>query len=363
MQELQRQAAEQVGGGLWSLLNPFTSIWKFLLVVVAGVVGYTALSKDDGNGGGFLSKLFNLLPDGAQEWLAGTTTGIDGKDVMEMRKIAQSEGSDGLSTKDYLKPNILFRGMTEKPQTMLNIARTLPKGGEPTEESRMALAAMRQIINDPKKLATLLSDTHKANTYALLETMAPMPLKPGALGAFIDATAWRDGKIDPAFVRLLNAALSEGTLTERLKPEQVSTFFARPGNADAFGKLLGAVDDAKLTPQMREAVKALRAYWGNLQDGLAEVMADRASLQYLLKLSTKPKTLTDKAVEMIPDSIKTFIGQTMPSHMTKLPEKAGENAGHLLALQAAFQEAGITLDGAAAPAPKGNGGSGKAAHH
>ncbi len=349
---VQREAVQQVGSSVLSWLNPFSYSWTtWILVGILGFVGYSALSKGDGKSGGFLSKLLDMLPEGVQEWIAGTASGVDGKAALALRKIAQRDGEDGLQTTDYLKPTTLFNAMVEQPQALLKVAQEMKPGEGDEKITKQAMAAVRQLVNDPEKLATLLDDKHKANTYALLETLSPVPLKAGALGKFIDATAKRDGKVDPAFVQLLNTLLTDGSLSDRIKPQEVSTFFSRKGNAEAFGTLLKSVDEGKLTGKHRELLDTLRKHWGNLNDGLAEVVADKASLQFLLTMSSKPETTVGKIAGMVPDSIKTAIGQTLPAGVTGLPDKVGENAGHLLLVQQAFKDAGVEMGGTAA-APK-----------
>ncbi len=360
MQEQQRQAAQQIGSGLLSWLNPFNyGIFTWLIVGVLGFVGYNALS-DNKEGGGFLSKFFDMLPEGVQKWAAETFSGVDGDAAMALRKIAQRHGKDGLTDSDYLEPKILYDAMLEQPKALIAVTKDLPKGGQMDEKGRQALAAVRQIVNDPAKLATLLDATHKADTYALLESLSPITFKGGALGTFIDATAMRNGKVDPAFVQLLNTMLVEGSLTDRIKPQEIATFFSRPGNAAAFGTLLASVDDTKLTPKMREAVTALRQNWGNKDEGLAEVVADKDSLAFLLAMGTTPPTTKDKLIGMVPDSIKSTLGKVMPEGV--LPAKIGENVAQLLTVQAAFKEAGVEMGGSTAAAPKRPVGSAAVAH-
>lgn len=361
MMREQRQAAEQAGSSLLSWLNPFSyGIGTWLIVSILGFVGYSAISGKEG-GGGLLSKLFDMLPESWQKSLAGTFSGVDGDAAVALRAIAKRHGVDGLSTKDYLQPAILFDAMVEQPQALLKVAQGMKPGSGDEKLTKQAMDAVRQIVNDPEKLSSLLSDQNKANTYVLLETLSPIALKTGALGKFIDATAKRDGKVDPAFVQLLNSVLTEGSLSERIKPQEVSTFFSRPGNAKAFGELLRSIDDTKLTPKMREAVEALRKNWGTLNEGVAEVVADKASLQFLLAMGTKPPTTADKAIGLLPDSLKTAIGGSLPSGVTGLPDKVGENISQLFAVQQAFKDAGVDMTGAAA-APARPAGSPAVAH-
>lgn len=359
MARLQREAAEQIGGGLMSWLNPFNyGIFTWIIVGVLGFIGFKALSDDKGSsGGGFFSKLFDMLPEGIQKWGAETFGGVDGDAALKLRKIAQDAGYSGLSKEDYFKPEVLYPAMLKEPKALLDVAKGLPKTGN---ANGPAMDALRQIVNDPVKLATLLSSEHKAGTYALLEGLAPMPLKAGALGTFIDATAFHNGKIDPAFVKLLNSALTEGSLTDRIKPAEIAAFFSRPGNTEAFGALLKSVDDAKLDPKMREAIAALRKNWGNKNEGLAEVVADKASLQYLLEMGAKPPSTKDKLIGMVPDSVKTTLGKVMPESV--LPAKVGENVAQLLTVQAAFKDAGVEMGGGQAAAPKRAGNSAAAIH-
>lgn len=356
MARLQREAAQQVGSGLLSWLNPFNyGLFTWIVVGIAGFIGYNALSGDKGEGGGLLSKLFNMLPEGMQKWAAETFGGVDGDAALKLRKVAQEAGYDGLSKDDYFKPEVLYPAMLKAPDALLDIAKGMPKTGA---ANGTAMEALRQIVNDPTKLATLLSAEHKAGTYALLEGLSPITFKAGALGQFIDATAKRDGTIDPAFTKLLNAMLTDGDLMSRIKPEQLSAFFSRPGNAAAFGKLLAAVDEKQLTPAHRKLLTTIRENWGTPTEGLAEVVADKDSLAFLIAMNGKPQTTTDKLVGMVPDTIKVALGK---AGLTTLPDKVGENIAQLLTVQNAFKEAGVEMGGAAA-APKRPGTSASVAH-
>lgn len=216
-QRLLRQQAEQVGNGLLSWLNPFN--WGFGGLLLVGLVGFGLYffgATDRGRE--MIGNFFNGLSPEWQQRLAGwgaslglLPEGLTGESATALMAIGRRHGVTGFNVDDYLQPDILFEAMTTQPQAVLSIARGLPRGGNtPSPTTQRAMGAVRAILNNSERLNTLLNSTNRANTYALLDTLSPVPFAPGALGTFIDAVGLQaNGQVKPEFARFLTNMLND----------------------------------------------------------------------------------------------------------------------------------------------------------
>lgn len=215
--DIQTRIREQAQQSLFSWLNPFN--WGFGGMVLMGLIGFGLYFFGfTDRGREMIGEFFNGLSPEWQERLAGWGSalgllpeGVNGEAATALMGIGRRHGVTGFSVENYLQPDILYDAMLEQPQALLNIARTLPRGsnGAASETTRRAMDAVRGIVNNPQRLATLLNGTNRANTYALLETLSPIPFAPGALGAFINSVGLdRNGSPKPEFVRFINGALN-----------------------------------------------------------------------------------------------------------------------------------------------------------
>ena len=353
-------------GSLFSWLNPMNWLswlnpanWNFGSIlmwggILAGGAALFGMFTDRGRNmiGDFIGGLSPEWQSRLAGWgqsLGMVPRGIDPETAPRLMAIAREHGvSPTGGVRGFLQPGLMYDLMIREPAAVLGLARNMDRTqAQDPETTRLAMQSVRTIINDPERLRTLLSPEHKAHTYALLETLSPVPFQPGALGQFIESTAMRNGQINPAFVQLLNTVLGDGPLMERLNPQQISAFFRDQANVQAFGRLLQQVDEARLPAAQRPALAALRSHWGNLNEGVAEVLADRDSLQFLLH--PPAPTAVSRVAGMLPQSVQTTIGSVLPSGVTGVPEKVGENLAHLMAVRTAFQQAGVEIGTGTAP--------------
>lgn len=269
----QREAAERAGQGLLSWLNPFN--WGFSSLLMLGLVGgamYFFGATDRGRAmiGQFFEGLspewqqrlagwganLGLLPQGVSETISADPAAA-GRAMAIAREhgVSITGGVDG-----YLQPDLMFALMTREPGFVLSLARNLPRTGEQSETTQRAMAAVRQIVNDPAKLTTLLSMQHKANTYALLEVLSPIPFAPGTLGRFIDTAGLRNGQPTAEFRQFLGAMLDENS-SNRVGPMLT---FLRGVNPAALRALLDPVNLESITdPRLREQVQGLKTLVAN----------------------------------------------------------------------------------------------------
>lgn len=214
---IQTRIREQAQQGLLSWLNPFN--WGMGGLLLMGLIGFGLYYFGfTDRGREMLGNFFNGLSPEWQERLSGLAStlgllpdGLDGQSATALMAIARRHGVTGFSTEAYLQPDIIYDALIEQPQAVLSMARGLPRGGNgaPNETTRRAMDAVRAIVNNPERMATLLSPTHRANTFALLDTLSPVPFAPGALGTFITAVGLdSNGRPKPEFLAFINGALN-----------------------------------------------------------------------------------------------------------------------------------------------------------
>lgn len=248
-QERKRQQQEQADYSWLSWLNPFSYSFGTLLlfgIVAAGVYFFGFNDK----GKQMLGELFEKLPDDWKSTLLGwgESLGLVPEGGKEMADFARA---NGVPTSELLsggaeailnKPDLMYNAMLEIPDTVLKLARNAPKDKADEKTTQQAMAAMRTIVSDTTKLATLLNSTNKANTYALLEAVSPIPMKAGALGTFVDKVGMKDGRPTSELQQVLLAVLDEKA-TETSRTEALMKFAQRdPG---ALAALLDGVDTTK----------------------------------------------------------------------------------------------------------------------
>lgn len=261
-----RQQAEDTQSWLSWGMNKFSSMGGIFMLGVLLFGAYFLMGTDKGremvgNVANWLVEKFpglagmagklGLLPEGVSDAVAA-----DPAAAGRAAAIVQEHGgkvSDG--AKAFLQPDVLYDLMTKEPGLVRNIAAKLPKGGTAEDATtKLAMASVRSIINDPARVRTLLSAQHKANTYALLESLSPVPVTPGALGAFIEKTGFVNGQMSPEFLKFLNDMLSDN---QKTRNDALVNFAAK--NPGAVDQLLGHIEEGKLTdPELRTTVQGLK---------------------------------------------------------------------------------------------------------
>lgn len=226
---------------------------------------------------------FGLVPEGAKDLAdVGRKHGVELGDVMSGKVDV------------FEMPDLMYDAMLEAPDAVLNLAQQNAKKKPDEQTTAKAMAAVRSIVSDPAKLATLLDSKNKANTYALLEALSPIPVQAGALGTFIDKVGLdKDGKPTAELSALLLAVLDEkADATSR--SAALKKFGQR--NPAALADLLAGIDTSAIADdKMKADLEAAKAVPKESLDSamkLEERLTERGtSIGAVVKMADSPESL------------------------------------------------------------------------
>lgn len=313
--DIQEQIREKAQQSLLSWLNPFN--WGFGGILLMGLIGFGMyFFGATERGKGLLADMFNGLSPEWQDRLAGwganlglLPDGLNAEDAPRLMAIAREHKVDITGGVDgFLQPGLMYDLMIREPGAVLSMARNLPRGDSaPNETTRRAMGAVREIINNPARLNTLLNGTNRANTYTLLETLSPLPVAPGALGRFIDHVGMENGQPKADFVHFLTGALHENesqrnaamadylTQISRSNPAALQTL-ARSIQIDQITdeKLRGVAQTAQALSSSHVVLQASLGIDNDLRQRGSSAEALRAevgSITGLVNLMTNPEKL------------------------------------------------------------------------
>ncbi len=339
----ERRLKQEADYSWLSWFNPLSYSFGGLLMMAIVGFGVYFLGFND-KGKKMLGDLFNGLSPEWQDTLLGwgESLGLVPEGSKDLADVARSQGvalGDALSagTEIFLKPELLYAAMLEKPDAVLKLAKSDKKDEATTAK---AMAAVRSIVSDPQKLATLLDAKNKANTYALLEARSPVPFKAGALGTFIDKVGLKDGKPTDELRDLLLAMLDEKA--DKTTRSAALLKFAQRDPA-ALATLLEGTDEAAITdPDLKKQVDTVKSQpKESLGAGMqieANLNARGTSIGAVMTLVQTPSTLVktmlngserDTIFEGNVDLIGNAMGgyeKQQAAELAKLTDPAARNA-------------------------------------
>lgn len=271
VREQAEAAAAEAGRSILSWLNPFN--WGFggmlMLLLVGGALYYFGATE---RGREMLGNAFEGLSPEWQERLAGWGASLgllpdgvsdaiseDPQALTRVMAIARGHGVSLTAGAEGVlsNPDLMYDLMTQEPAFVLRTARGMSGGDEANEHLPRAMASMRQIVNNPQRLAALLGPQHKANTYALLEAFSPVPFPPGQLGTFIDTVGLQNnGQPTAEFTQFLNAMLADTEGTTEARMNAILEFVGR--HPQDVQRLLEGIDPATITdPELSAQITAV----------------------------------------------------------------------------------------------------------
>lgn len=181
---------------------------------------------------------------------------------------------------DPISDRTIYQLMTREPQMVQQILRAMPRDGGNAESREKIMGAVRGIVSNPQMLGTLLSTEHRANTFAALEALSPIPFQPGRLQRFIETTGMQNGQPTPQLTSLMNAMLGSDTaaMTQGLAE------FLRGTRAQDIHQLFQGVNPASVPEGMLRDVVVTAKHEGNLQAMLT--LSNALGQEKLTQLST-----------------------------------------------------------------------------
>ena len=210
-QRMQRQMVQEAQQSFFSMLNLFN--WGIGTLLLIGLLGGGAyfLGKSQQEGS-WLSGLFNMLPESWQsklaEWFGPKE--LEGLSDDERSRLLGHVRAVGGDISDPVSDKLIFRLLTEDPALVEKLA---SENGTGTPDAKVT-EAVRAIVNDPSRLATLLSDKHRSGIFAILDATGKVPLPAGKLQALVEQYGMTDkaaGTLKPAFQTLLTSMVSADT--------------------------------------------------------------------------------------------------------------------------------------------------------
>lgn len=149
-----------------------------------------------------------------------------------------------------------------------------------------------------------------------------------------------------------------------LPAAEVSSFFQSRGNRVAFGNLLTNIKTDSLPREQQVILREMRQHWGNGEQGIAEMLADPASVTFMLEvLSGQRKAPAGGGLPIIPgmnsgiQQTLNFLGRQavwsgMDFGAVGLTPVMRENRAVIEDMMRDLRAAGVSLDAAAGAAPR-----------
>lgn len=150
---------------------------------------------------------------------------------------------------------------------------------------------------------------------------------------------------------LIGLMTGDTKLAARLRTDQLAAFMKAPGNAETIGAYLRSLKVDDLPPEQQKAVRTLAQHWGNANEGLAEVLADDASIRTIVALTRNPPAAMGAPGDWGLGSIVTGIGKGIFWNISGATSVMAENRAHLeamMTLGSELRQAGVGAGGGAA---------------
>ena len=167
----------------------------------------------------------------------------------------------GANMLDPISERSIFQLMTREPQMVQQMLRAMPRDGGNAEGREKIMAAVRSMVGNPQMLSTLLSTEHRANTFAALEAVSPIPFQPGRLQRFIETTGLKDGQPTAQLTSLMNAMLGN----DQAAMTQAGVDFLKASSAKDIHQLFQGVNPNTVPEGMLRDMVIAAKHEGNLQ--------------------------------------------------------------------------------------------------